>query len=184
MSVFFTSDLHVGHANILKYSKRPFADLDEMHSELVRRWNSVVGPKDEVYVVGDFAYKCHPGTLRRFAESLNGTMYLVRGNHDKASVSHFAWVKDLHTIHVQDGDRVQRIVLCHYAMRVWNTSHHGTWHLYGHSHGNLKDDPNSLSFDVGVDCWDYTPVSYEQVKARMATKTWKPIDHHGRDDHE
>ena len=73
---------------------------------------------------------------------------------------------------------VQRIVLSHYAMRIWDRSHFGTWHLFGHSHGSMPDDPTSRSLDVGVDVWNYRPVSYEQIKARMATKTWQPVDGH------
>lgn len=73
----------------------------------------------------------------------------------------------------------QRIVLCHYAMRVWDQSHYGTWHLHGHSHGTLPDIKEMLSCDVGVDCWNFTPVSMEQLNAHMAKKIWKPVDHHG-----
>jgi calcineurin-like phosphoesterase family protein len=72
------------------------------------------------------------------------------------------------------------IVMCHYAMRVWNRSHRGAWMLYGHSHGSLPDDPGALSIDVGVDCHDYTPISHDDIGRIMAKKTWKPIDHHGR----
>jgi calcineurin-like phosphoesterase family protein len=74
----------------------------------------------------------------------------------------------------------QFFVLCHYAMRVWNHSHHGAYHLYGHSHGTLPDDANARSFDCGVDCFDFKPISLEQVTAVMQTKHWQPIDHHGR----
>lgn len=66
-------------------------------------------------------------------------------------------------------------------MRVWNKSHYGAWMLYGHSHGSLIDDPNSLSFDVGVDCHNYKPFSFEEVKEIMSHKIWKAIDHHGND---
>ena len=59
------------------------------------------------------------------------------------------------------------------------SSHVGAWHLYGHSHGLLPDDPNALSLDVGVDCWGFRPVSFAQIQACMATKTWKPVDGHG-----
>lgn len=109
-------------------------------------------------------------------KNLNGAIYYIRGNHDKfnSKISYFEWIKDFAEIKVND----QKITLCHYAMRVWNCSHHGAWHLYGHSHGSLPDDPNSLSFDVGVDCWDFKPISFEQVKERMKQKTFKPIDHH------
>ncbi len=74
----------------------------------------------------------------------------------------------------------QDIVMLHYSMRVWNKSHHGSWHLYGHSHGTLPDDPNSLSIDVGVDCHNYQPISYDEIKSIMSKKEFKPVDHHGR----
>jgi len=64
-------------------------------------------------------------------------------------------------------------------MRVWNKSHHGALNLYGHSHGSLPDDPHALAIDVGVDCHNFTPISFEQVKKIMSKKTFKPIDHHG-----
>jgi calcineurin-like phosphoesterase family protein len=54
----------------------------------------------------------------------------------------------------------------------------GRVHLTGNSHGTLPDDPNSLSFDVGVDCWDFRPITFKEVAARMATKNYKPVDHH------
>ena len=73
----------------------------------------------------------------------------------------------------------QQIILCHYAMRVWNKSHRGSWHLYGHSHSTLPDEPASMSFDVGVDAHAYHPLRFNEVAALMAKKSWKPIDHHG-----
>ena len=63
-------------------------------------------------------------------------------------------------------------------MKVWDKSHHGAWHLYGHSHGSLPDDPNSLSFDIGCNIHDYYPLEFEDVRKIMSTKTFKPIDHH------
>jgi calcineurin-like phosphoesterase family protein len=106
------------------------------------------------------------------------------GNHDKgiSQFGHkFGWVKDIYTVKVKDDDSprgIQDIVLLHYAMRVWNKSHHGAFHCYGHSHHSLPDDPNALSMDVGVDGWDYAPLSYREIKAFMKKKTWKPVDHH------
>jgi calcineurin-like phosphoesterase family protein len=73
----------------------------------------------------------------------------------------------------------QRIDLCHYAFRTWNYSHKGSWHLYGHSHGTLPEIETSLSFDVGVDSWDFYPVSFDEVAAKMATKRFEPIDRAG-----
>ena len=76
-----------------------------------------------------------------------------------------------------DGFKEQQlIVLFHYAMRVWQASHHGTYHIYGHSHGELPDDLNALSFDVGVDCHNYAPINYQDIKNIMKNKNWtKPL---------
>ena len=69
---------------------------------------------------------------------------------------------------------VQAIVLFHYAMRVWRNDFRGSWHLYGHSHGNLPDKADRYAFDIGVDCHDFYPLSYAEVKAIMKTKSWVP----------
>jgi calcineurin-like phosphoesterase family protein len=197
MNTFFTSDTHFGHANIIRYCKRPFASVEEMDNTLIHNWNAVVRPEDTVYHLGDFAVGGGPAApyLRR----LNGTIYFCLGNHDKRLrfikayldielelQDHFAgsYLNDdkvkfgipyLREVTVEK----QEIGLCHYAMKVWNGSHKGSWQLYGHSHGTLPDDPNSLSCDVGVDCWNYFPVSMEQLRDKMKTKTYNPVDHHG-----
>jgi calcineurin-like phosphoesterase family protein len=67
----------------------------------------------------------------------------------------------------------QYIVLCHYSMNVWNRSHHGSWHLFGHSHGGLTDNPNSLSIDVGINCHNYYPIEFEEIKNKMKLKNNK-----------
>lgn len=189
LRLWFTSDHHFGHANIVAYSRRPFPTVEAMNEALIANWNRVVAPQDMVYHLGDL-FLMPASEARNIRERLNGRICLIRGNHDKAAEalkSGFEWIKDLYELKVEDEEAPggkRRIVLCHYAMRVWNKSHHGAWHLYGHSHGSLADDPNSLSFDVGVDCHDYTPISYEQVRKIMATKTFTPIDHHAREQEE
>jgi calcineurin-like phosphoesterase family protein len=185
---FFTGDTHFGHAKVIKYAHRPFDDADTMDAELIRRWNETVGPKDHVYHLGDFAF-CHGTRAAEIASQLHGVKHLVFGNHDRYTKLHKPFLdcwyeaRDLMEIKVGDADapdgKSRKIVLCHYAMRVWNRSHRGAWQLYGHSHGSLRDDPGALQLDVGVDCWDYAPVSYERLKGRMASKTWRAVDHHG-----
>lgn len=181
MTVWFTSDTHISHANVIKYSKRPFKNVTEMNGEIMNRWNEVVRPGDTVYHLGDVASEKDEDYLYNYICRLNGQKHLILGNHDRGILktnvkSLFASISTLKDIKVDD----QHIVLCHYAMRVWNKSHYGAWQLFGHSHGSLPDDPNLLSCDVGVDCWNYTPVSFEQLKHVMSKKTFKPIDHHGR----
>jgi calcineurin-like phosphoesterase family protein len=182
MAVWFTSDTHFGHANIIKYCKRPFESVEEMDETLVYNWNSVIRPGDSVYHLGDLCFH-RPDRAARLVSRLMGQIFLVKGNHDrdatvKAIASHLQWVKDYFELKV-DG---QRIVLCHFPFLTWNKSHHGSWHLHGHSHGTLPDDPNACRIDVGVDCHTYAPVSFERVKQLMETKDFKPVDHHGRAD--
>lgn len=183
MNTYFTSDNHFGHARVIEYAKRPFSSLDEMNEAMITQWNSVVRPGDQIYHVGDFAL-CKPKDACNIVRRLNGQKFIVWGNHDRALrkdasfLGHWAWTKDLAEVTVAD----QKIILCHYAMRVWNKSHYGSWQLYGHSHGSLKDDPHALSLDVGVDEWNFTPVSFEEIRDVMKNKSWEPVDHHGKRD--
>lgn len=151
-----------------------------MDDTLCNNWNAVVGPEDTVYHLGDFSF----GLPDKYLTRLNGHIFFVMGNHDREmrrvrqerKWNHkVTFLPDLAEVEVEG----QKIVLCHYAMRVWNKSHHGTWHLYGHSHGSLPDDPNARSIDVGVDVHDHRPIIFDEVAIYMAKKNWKPVDHHG-----
>jgi calcineurin-like phosphoesterase family protein len=107
-------------------------------------------------------------------------IFYVWGNHDK----YLRKKKEFEDCFVKCADLLnvtyeeQCIVLSHYSFRVWDKRHYGSWNLYGHSHGSLPDDPDSKGLDVGVDCWDWKPVSFTQIKERMALKNNKPLDHH------
>ena len=179
--IWFTSDTHFFHTNVIKYSNRPFLDKYEMNDKLVHNWNQRVKPIDHVYHLGDVSFGGIDETTQ-LLERLNGHKYLILGNHDKmfikAGKRHeklkgiFKWIKPYYELKVFDREthEKQRIVLLHYAMKVWNTSHYGTWHLYGHSHHTLADCLMSLSMDVGVDGHNYMPISYEEVKYVMSQK--------------
>lgn len=187
-NTFFTSDTHFGHKNIIKYCNRPFKDTKEMDEALIDNWNSKVKKGDYVFHLGDFSLS--NGNAGGYLNQLNGYIRFIRGNHDKdaedlqrnvtraGKLPPFLSFDDVRMVSI-DG---QQIWLSHYAHRVWPKSHRGVWHLYGHSHGTLPDDPNSLSFDCGVDCHNYAPLSFDEVKALMAKKTFKAIDHHGKDE--
>ncbi len=162
---WFTSDLHLGHSQIIKHCSRPFADSREMDGHLIAQWNAVVQPDDHVWVVGDFAFRGmkSPGD---YLERLTGRKHLIHGNHDSAECrEHQAWASSQQMAEISvDGVRV---VLLHYAMRTWPKAHHGSLHLYGHSHGALSGDRQSL--DVGVDVWDFRPVQLADIQRRLAT---------------
>lgn len=186
MKTFFTSDTHFGHANIIKYTNRPFASVWQMDEALINNWNGVVRRDDVVYHLGDLSF-CSPRRTEEILSRLNGRIHMVKGNHDKRLhefSTRFESISDFREIYVQDesADRgAQKIVLCHYAMKVWNKRHWGAWQLYGHSHGSLPEDPDARSCDVGVDCWNYTPVAYETLREKMLAKKIGSVDHHRED---
>lgn len=185
MSSWFTADTHFGHARIIDHCNRPYSSVGEMDAALIANWNSRVQPSDTVWHVGDFTLFGDVATVKKYRERLHGDIHLVRGNHEKKNQDFsgiFESVSDIAEVSVGVSGVNYRVVLCHYAMRVWHKSHQGAWHLYGHSHGKLSDDPNALSTDIGVDCWKFFPVSSQQIAAKMAGKTWRPVDHHGRKD--
>lgn len=177
MSVFFTADTHFNHANIIEYSKRPFSDLEEMTEAIIERWNRCVSKGDTVFHLGDFALswgKKHAAVIDGLLARLNGQKWLIKGNHDREEVTknpRWHMVKDYHELKHEG----QRIVLCHYAMRTWSQSHRGAWMLHGHSHGNLTDI-GGKTLDVGVDCFDFTPVSFEGLCWIMSQRPI--VDHH------
>lgn len=179
--IFFTSDPHYGHTNVIKYSNRPFANADEMDEEMIKRWNAKVRPGDIVFIIGDFAFH-KPGRAQAILNRLNGEKHLVFGNHDSRdlkSLHGWASVSPYKEIKVDEDCYQGKIVLCHYAMRVWNKSHHGSLMLHGHSHGSLPTI-NNQSTDVGVDCWNYAPVELsELVEFLKKFPPMKALDHHG-----
>lgn len=184
MNYWFTSDTHFGHANIIKYCNRPFANVKEMDDAIIENWNKVVKHDDCIYHLGDFCFGRDERDFNSYFRRLNGKIILIKGNHDKLTWRYrnafFASYNSYNEIDIEG----QKITLCHYAMKVWNKSHRGAWHLYGHSHGSLPDDKNSLSFDVGVDCHEFKPINIEDIRHIMSKKTFKPIDHHGDRPHE
>jgi calcineurin-like phosphoesterase family protein len=186
MANFFTADSHFGHANILKYCNRPFATAADMNEKMIQNWCSVVKPADTVYILGDFGFS-DADQIGRILDRLPGQKFLIYGNHDKTIKKNahlrekFVKCCDYHEMTVQDGSEKQNIVLCHYAMLVWNRSHHGSWMLHGHSHGSLKYPYDGKILDVGVDTNNYTPFSYDDIRRAMNKKGISlPVDHHGR----
>lgn len=163
MNIWFTSDTHFSHDNIIKYTNRPFKTIEEMNNTLIYNWNKVVKPYDKVYFLGDFCWK----EPKYFINRLAGTIEFIKGNHDKAVVKHlgenkFASIKEIKVNEIT-------IIMCHFAMRVWNKSHHNSYHLYGHSHNTLEPYGNSV--DIGVDStWitgkkEYRPFNFDEIKS-------------------
>lgn len=204
----FVGDTHIDHSNILRYCNRPFQNVAEMNAVLINNINRAVKKDDTLYHVGDFCFaRKNLDKIREFRDQINcKNIILIMGNHDpykfgkpdKFLYSVFSDVREL--VQINSGNT--KITLCHYALRVWNSSHHGAYHFFGHSHGTLPDDPNALSIDIGVDATafriasvhhsvvnesnkfdllqpnDYRPITLDEINVIMAKKTFKPIDHH------
>jgi calcineurin-like phosphoesterase family protein len=173
MQTFFTSDTHFDDEFAVSYFNRPFQSMDEMNAIMVEQWNHVVTAEDTVYHLGDFTTGDLPH-FTKWANQLNGNIRILPGNMDRLWRKDFTGnekvqvVAPLLTLEFSEiGTRGQRqvIVLCHYSMQVWELSNHGSWHLFGHTHGKLKGI--GKSFDVGVDCTDFVPLSLDQVAKRM-----------------
>ena len=175
--VYFTSDTHFGHENIIRYCNRPFRNAEEMNAELIRRWRETVPEDGIVFHLGDFAH----GNARLWNDilsALTGRKYLILGNHDMKALrqgymGRFEHVAQQMTIRVGG----QAIILNHNPFLCYGGSYRDVWQLFGHVHSGLAshtglDHPRlkmlfPLQYDVGVDNNDFRPVSFAEVKAKI-----------------
>jgi len=184
MTVWFTADLHLGHSNIIGYCNRPFADVTTMNDEIVRRWNDTVAAGDTVWVLGDVVLGPIDRTLA-LVDRLAGHKLLVTGNHDRCWAGHGrraqAWTEryvEAGFEEVHQGEVVVEIeemgvaaTACHFPYR--GDSHdedryldhrpvdRGGWLLHGHVHDRWRQRGRMIN--VGVDVWDYRPVSSSEI---------------------
>ena len=172
-NVYFTSDLHFCHANIIRFCKRPFTSVEEMNEVLIKNWNSVVKEDSIVFILGDFCFG-QKTTWNKILKQLNGKKYLIVGNHDKLSqidYSSFVLTVDLLSVKINN----DTFILSHYPFLTWGGSHRGTKNLFGHVHSSpLIEDGDNIDFDtikwwpdnaydVGVDNNNFTPISYSDL---------------------
>ena len=184
MARFWTADLHFGHGNIIRYSHRPFTDVAEMDRALVERWNQVVSPDDEVWVLGDVAMGTIADSLAHVSD-LHGRKVLVAGNHDRCWFGHGERAESWVDRYLDAGfDRViqgstttqvggSEVLVCHFPYQGDShdedryTEHRptdrGEWLLHGHVHERWKVLDRQVN--VGVDVWDWRPVTEAQVAA-------------------
>ena len=180
--IYFTSDLHFGHENVIRFDDRPFASVEEMDAELIRRWNAKVDRGDLVYVLGDMIWKTKNDDALNIIKSLNGQIILIKGNHDRflsnaKAKNALAAVKDYDDICVmlEDGT-TRRCVLSHYFIPMYNGHRYQGIHLHGHSHFtdeadfeiDLAEQLNNQGirneiYNVGCMYWNYEPVTLDEI---------------------
>ena len=196
--LFFTSDTHYAHTNIAGESVsrwqrgyRDFGSVWEMNESLIEGINKYVKEDDILYHLGDWSFGgIH--NIKLFRDSIIcQNIHLILGNHDEHIVDKevkfhdssfnpielFSSVQDV--LHLEIGKT--KIFLSHYSHRVWNGSHKGVIHLYGHSHGSIPDFGRSM--DVGVDVayrmfGEYRPFNIEDITRIMDKREIHQIDHH------
>lgn len=174
--LFFTSDLHFCHKNIIRFCNRPWSTTEEMNEGLVERWNKKVSPDDTVFCLGDF---CFGGSAewKKWREKLNGHIILIRGNHDRRMSSTMEGLFDEVLYQAQLEIDGRSVYLNHYPFLTyggcWRKEKAAVWQLFGHVHsksgvcgadsGRLKY-LFSTQYDVGVDNNNYEPISWNEVE--------------------
>ena len=149
-NIFFTSDNHFGHKSILKFcpNTRQGSTVEEMDELMIQKWNSQVSVNDTVYLLGDFSFRNAEQTVQILLR-LNGNKHIVLGNHDKwpngATKKMFFSINTYKEIKVAG----QKVILFHFPIVEWNSMHCGSFHLYGHVHGNYAHSGRAM--DVGID---------------------------------
>jgi len=173
--IYFTSDLHLNHVNILRYQAhtRLHSTIEEMNIDIIEKINIICSEKDDLYILGDVLMGPRNKGLY-LIQQLKPKLHLIRGNHD--TFNHEQESELFETVHDYKvvKENKHSIVCSHYPIEEWDKAHYGIIHLYGHCHGNLKRKlPNR--FDIG---WDVhaRPVSFEEV---MTWKELEKVTHHG-----
>ncbi|MBV9079099.1 MAG: metallophosphoesterase [Methylobacteriaceae bacterium] len=163
MATFFTSDHHFGDHRRLAIDQRPFGSVAEQDREMAARWNATVSPTDTVWHLGDLTRHRDPARVDALLSGLSGVKHLVSGNNDgPATLAWSGWASVAAYAEIEvDG---YALVLCHYAFRTWNGMARGAIDLHGHSHGRLA--PIRRQVDVGVDAWDFRPVTLAEAIER------------------
>jgi calcineurin-like phosphoesterase family protein len=168
MKLFYVSDTHFNHRNIISYTNRPFASVDEMNEEMIRRWNEVVTDEDIVYHDGDFGFG---KGLDSILDRLNGkAIYLIKGNHDRPMklVNKIGFVDIFDALVVEDGDLF--VGMSHYPMSEDIMKHPCDIYLYGHVHNNDAPVPWN-HVNICVEKTDYRPVDLAWIKAKAKQQT-------------
>lgn len=170
MNIFFTADTHFGHSAIIEFEDRPFKTVEVMNRELIKKWNSVVSSdSDLVYVLGDFHFKGpqYLSQIEAITKKLKGTKILIPGNHDRLSIQQYIecgfWqVKYPYDSLIING-RLSYMFHDPALAVAAKMAPDYYMSICGHVHSLFRDLPDKKVLNVGVDLWDYKPVSYKQV---------------------
>lgn len=187
--VWFTSDLHFGHRNVIKFCNRPFADEKEMNTRLIQNWNNTVKNDDIIFILGDTFWFNNSRDIKKLFEQLKGKqIYVLPGNHDDFEAYHrvedprIILCSDIVQLWITKQDcKKKEIWLSHYPMMTWPHRENGAYQLFGHIHSQPNkrvgvDQDLPLHWnqaDVGCDYWGWKPVSFTTIKKYINEKFYK-----------
>lgn len=164
MAHYYTADLHLGHAGIIDLCGRPFASVEAMDEALIDNLRATVTAKDDLWILGDLAMVRGPEKERiaQLFQRIPGRKHLIAGNHDKPWIRALNWASVETLREIKDEGR--RVTLCHYPLMTWPGARHGALQFFGHVHDNWAGCRGCVN--VGVDLWDFRPVTFEAASAR------------------
>ena len=178
MRRLYLADWHYAHERCLYFDDRPFKTVAEMNAALINNWNQAVQPDDIVYMLGDMFW-CKSSDAVPILKNLNGTKFLIKGNHDRCNDNAFCKQFAKITEYMEVEDDGHNIVLCHYPIPCYKNHYYGWEHFYGHVHNSFEwhitehdqtlmrelYDKQSLMINVGVMMpWiGYTPRTRQEI---------------------
>lgn len=164
--IYYTSDLHLFHENIIKLCRRPYTTVEEMNADIIAKWNVKVKAKDDVYVLGDMFFKYTDiQQVKDILNILNGTKHLILGNHDNF-IKSLRWQDYFKEVvsYKEINDCGKMVCMFHYPIEEWNGYFRDAYMLYGHVHNNESNLKKHMrKFNVGVDVNDFEPKSLEEL---------------------
>jgi calcineurin-like phosphoesterase family protein len=175
--LFFTSDPHYGHENILKYCHRPFSSIEEHDEELIRLWNETVPEDGIVFILGDIGF-CSETYLKTILNRLNGKIYWIIGNHDWRRITpgimnRFECITQQMVITVDN----KLVYLNHFPFLCYpDSDRHPVYQFFGHVHSGPLSGSSDISklvhlnkrqYDVGLDNNEYKPISFQDIMKKI-----------------
>lgn len=179
---WYTADTHFGHEKVIPLCGRPFHSTGHMDTSLIENLWSKVSSEDDLWIIGDFAYG-PKAKDSRYLEGLFGQLpgarkQLIIGNHDSDLTQALPWDSVAEIAKVKDGREGLDHTLCHYPMLTWDGARKGSLQFFGHVHDRWKGSRNAVN--VGVDQWNFMPVSFDQLARRAKSlpenKHWSDVE--------
>ena len=168
--IYFISDTHFYHSNIIKYCNRPFKDVNEMNETIINNWNSIVKENDTIYHLGDFCLSSDDD-IKKIFNKLNGNKILIRGNHDRKSVKFYEEIGFTVLTCAPIILNEYKIMLSHVPLPDAKIKE-GYINLHGHIHNKrISDDyPKNYSenkhINLSVDVTNYKPISIDEINKK------------------